>query len=144
MDLGLDLFGSEDLRDDAVLIDEVGGAEDADGVTTTGHFLAPAAELLKKLGVNVGYERELEVVCISKLLLQLYAVLAHSDDGIAFCLQLCLVLLKGASLSGASAGVCLRIGIKYNLAALVITGLNLFPVLVDAKNFGYTITYVHN
>lgn len=48
MNLGLDFLGREDVFDDAFLVDEIGRAEDADGLSSAGHFLAPASELLEQ------------------------------------------------------------------------------------------------
>ena len=47
MNLGLNLFRSEDLFDDAFFVDKKGGAEDADGLSAAGYLLAPAAEFLQ-------------------------------------------------------------------------------------------------
>ena len=47
MNLGLDLFRSEDFLDDAFFVDEIGGAEDADGLSAAGYLLTPATEFLQ-------------------------------------------------------------------------------------------------
>ena len=47
MNLGLDLFRSEDILNDAFFVDEIGGAEDTYGLSAAGYLLAPAAEFLQ-------------------------------------------------------------------------------------------------
>ena len=47
MNLGLDLFRSEDLFDDAFFVDKIGSAENAYGLSAAGYLLAPAAEFLQ-------------------------------------------------------------------------------------------------
>ena len=55
-----DLLRQEHLLDDTVLVDEVGGAEYADGAASARHLLAPATEPLQEGGLRVGYQRELK------------------------------------------------------------------------------------
>ena len=47
MNLGLDLFRSEDFLNDAFFVDKIGSAEDANGLSAAGYLLAPAAEFLQ-------------------------------------------------------------------------------------------------
>lgn len=49
MNLGFDLFRSEDLLNDAFFVDKIGGAEDSDGLSAAGYLLAPAAEFLQRV-----------------------------------------------------------------------------------------------
>ena len=69
MDLGLDFLGREDVFDDAFLVDEIGRAEDADGLSSAGHFLAPASELLEQGRFGVSDEGELQPLCFGEFLL---------------------------------------------------------------------------
>lgn len=69
MDLGLDFLGREDVFDDAFLVDEIGRAEDADGLSSAGHFLAPASELLEQGRFGVSDEGELQPFCFGEFLL---------------------------------------------------------------------------
>ena len=80
MNLGLDLFRSEDLLNDTFFVDEIGGAENADGLSAAGYLLAPAAEFLQKGGLGIGNKRELQTLGFGKLLLQSLLVLAHADN----------------------------------------------------------------
>ena len=52
--------------------------------------------------------------------------------------------LKRAGLGGAAAGVGFGIAVKYNLATLVVAGLNLVSVLVLAQDFGYSVSDLHD
>ena len=62
MNLGFDLLWSEDLFDDAFFVDEIGGAEDSDGLSAAGYLLAPAAEFLQQGGFGIGNKRELQTL----------------------------------------------------------------------------------
>ena len=69
MNLGLDFLRSEDFFDDAIFVDEIGGAEDSDGLSAAGYLLAPAAEFLQQGGLGISNKRELQTLGFCKLLL---------------------------------------------------------------------------
>ena len=69
MNLGLDFLRSEDFFDDAIFVDEIGGAEDSDGLSAAGYLLSPAAEFLQQGGLGISNKRELQTLGFCKLLL---------------------------------------------------------------------------
>ena len=144
MNLGLDLLWSENLLNDAFFVDEISGAEDADGLSAAGYLFAPAAEFLQQGGLGISNKRELQALGFCKLLLQRLLVLAHADDLVTGCCQFLLMSLQRAGLGSASAGVSLRITVEYYLATAILACLDLTSVLVNAKNLWYSISYIHN
>lgn len=88
MDFGLDLLRTHNALDDTLLVDEVGGTEDADGSSAAGHLFSPATKRLQELCGGVRDERKLQSLRLGEFRLCLLLVLAHTDDDIAFCLQL--------------------------------------------------------
>lgn len=144
VNFGLDFLWCENLLNDAILVYKVSGAQGADGAAAAGYLLAPAAQLLEQGGFGVGNEGEFQSLRVGKLLLQSLSVLAYADDGISGSLQLGLVCLKRAGFGSAAAGVGFGIAVKYNLATLVVAGLNLVSVLVLAQDFGYSVSDLHD
>lgn len=69
MNLGLDFPRSEDFFDDAFFVDEIGGAEDSDGLSAAGNLLTSAAEFLQQGGLGISNKRELQTLGFRKLLL---------------------------------------------------------------------------
>ena len=76
---GFDLFWEEDVLDDALLVDEVGGAEGADGLFATHSLFAQGAQGLEERRVGVGNEGEVERLFRDEFLMRGGAVLAHTE-----------------------------------------------------------------
>ena len=89
------LLRSENLLNDAFLVDEICGAQGTHVFLSTHGFLAPGTELLKQCGVNVGDEWEGKFVFVNELLMACGRVLADTNDGITSLLQLIVVVLEG-------------------------------------------------
>lgn len=70
VNLRLYLFGCEDFLDDAIFVNEVCCAQDADGFSAAGYFFAPATKLLQECCLGVGDERELQSLSVGEFLLQ--------------------------------------------------------------------------
>lgn len=54
MNLCLDFLWSEDFLDYSVFVNEICGAQYADGLPSACHLLSPASELLQQSGLRVG------------------------------------------------------------------------------------------
>ena len=134
MNLGLDLLWSENLLNDAFFVDEISGAEDADGLSAAGYLFAPAPEFLQQGGLGISNKRELQALGFCKLLLQRLLVLAHADNLVTGCCQFLLMRLQRAGLGSASAGVSLRITVEHNLATTKIACLDLTPTIDNNSN----------
>lgn len=78
MNLRLYLFGCEDFLDDAIFVNEVCCAQDADGFSAAGYFFAPATKLLQECCLGVGDKRELQSLSVGEFLLQGLLVLADA------------------------------------------------------------------
>lgn len=144
VNLRLYLFGCEDFLDDAIFVNEVCCAQDADGFSAAGYFFAPATKLLQECCLGVGDKRELQSLSVGEFLLQGWFVLADAYYVVAGSCQLFFVCLEGTCLGCASAGVCLGIAVEYDFATLIVACLDFVSVLVYAKNLGYFVSYVHN
>ena len=93
MNLGFYLLWREYLFNDSLFVYEIGGAQYADGFTTTCHLLTPAAKLLQQRGLGVGNKREVQSLCVRKLFLQRLLVFAHADNLVTLSRQLFFVCL---------------------------------------------------
>ena len=82
MVLGLDLFRAEDALDDAVFVDDEGGAESAHVGASVHLLLAVHAEGFHQLQVCVGDEREGQAVLLDEFPVRFLVLYAGADDGI--------------------------------------------------------------
>ena len=143
MYLGLDFLWSEDFLYYAIFINKISGAKDTYGLSAACHLLAPASKLLQQSGFGISNERELQALGFGELLLKRLFVLAHSDYLISGSSKFILVCLQGTCLCSTATGICLRIAIKYYLAATIITRVYLTSVLVNTKDLWYSISNIH-
>ncbi len=144
MNLCLDFLWGEDFLDYSVFVNEICGAQYADGLPSACHLFSPASQLLQQSGLRVGYQRELQAVSVGKLLLQCLFVFAHTDDFISGGCQFLFVCLQRTSLCSASACVSLWIAVYHQFPAAIVACLNLSSVLVDAEDLWYSVSDIHN
>ena len=141
--LGLHLLTSEDLLDDALLINNKGSANGAHGLLAIHILLTPGAHRLQELVVDVSNQGERQLMLLLELHMRGGRVLAHANHLIALALQLILMVAQTASLSGAPARIVLRIEIQHQLTALIITQTDVTSLFVLAQNLGRLVSNVH-
>lgn len=141
--LGLHLLASEDVLDDALLVDDESGANRAHRLLAIHVFLAPCAHRLQQRVVNIGNQGERQFVLLLELLVRRSRVFAHTNHLIASPLQFLIVVSQTASLSRASARVVLRIEVQHQLPALVVTQTDVPSPFVLAQYLGRFVSDVH-
>ena len=111
--LGLHLLTSKYLLDDALLINNKGGADGALGLLAVHHLLTPSTHRLQQRLVNVSNQRERQLMLLLKLDVRGSRVLANTHHLIACTLQFCIVVSQTASLSRTPAGIILWVEVQH-------------------------------
>ena len=144
MDFRLDLLGADDLLDDALFVDDEGGANGAHVFAAVHRLFLPDAELLDELLVDVGDEWEVQVVLLDELTMLCVAVDADADDLHAGSEQLLAMVTYATGLGRAAARQVLWVEVEHELLATIVTQAYFTPLLVFAQNFGRFVSDVHD
>ena len=144
MDFCLDFLWSKNLFNHSLLVHQISSAQSANGAASACHLLPPAAQLLQQSGFCVGNEWECKPLCLCEFFLQRLFVFAHTDNFITGGSQFFLVGLQRASLGGATAGIGFGVTLQHYLASTVVAALDFVSILVNAKNFRYSVSYLHD
>lgn len=141
--LGLDLLAGKDLLDDALLVDDERGADGAHRLMAVHRLLAPGAHGLHQRAVDVGYQREGQLVLLLELHVRGGRVAADADYLVALALQLLVMVAQATGLRCAAAGVVLRVEVEHQPTSAIVTQANLTPLFVFAQYFRRFVSDIH-
>ena len=109
----------ENLLDDARLIDDVGGAEDAVEFFTEHRLLTVGPVSRGDHAVGVRQQGEVQLQLLGELLVADFVIGTDADDGRVFPLYLLQLFIEVPRLRRASRRVVLRVEVEHDLLALV-------------------------
>ncbi len=144
MFLHLDFLGEENALDDALLVDDEGGAEGAHILASVHALFAPHAEGFDECLVRVGYQGEGQFVLGDELLVRSGTIDAHAHHLVAGLAQLGIVVAQVARFSGASRGAVLRVEVEHQFLACIVAEAYLLAFFVEAQQVGGFGSYGHH
>jgi len=124
------LDGAAGLHDHALLVDEVGGADDAHGHLPVVLLLLPHAVGLDDRSVRIGKQGEGETVFLLKSLVAGHAISAHAQHHGPPFQELGIELRKAAGLFGAAGGHVLGVEVENHLGAPIVGQGTGYAVLI--------------
>src|SRR6266511_261830 len=122
--------------DPALLVDQEGGAQYADGGLAVADFLTPGAPSIDDLVVGVGQQREAQPVLVAEALVALGVVGRDADHRDAGGLEGGQVVVELAGFSSAAGGIVGGVEVDEHLAALEILQRHRGAVLVGKGERG--------
>ena len=140
---GFDLLAGEDLFDNALFVDDEGGADGAHGLLAIHGLLAPGAHGLEQRVVDIGYQGEGQLVFFLELNVRGGRVLADANNLVASLLQRLMMVAQTTSLSRTTTSIVLGVEIKNQLSALEIAQTDFVAILVLTQNLGCFVSNVH-
>ena len=142
--LRLNLLACKYLLNDALLVNDKGGADGALSLLAVHHLLAPSTHGLHQGLIHIGNQGEGQSVLLLELLVRGSRVLADANNLEALSLKLAIVVAQAASLSRTAAGIVLGIEVQHQLTSFVITQTNVSSLFVFAQNLGRLVSNIHS